>query len=379
MDKKIRVVFFIYQFGAGGAARTLLNILNHLDQHVFEPILVTLDYNGSYERFLNENIQVNKLPTKRLRSAIIPFAKFIHQQKVDIVFSTIPNYNIIAILARLFSFTKAITIVREAAYLQEHPLKLRVYGYFYRFAHKVISLSQGVKKNLVNHYNVKSDKIEVIYNPVDLSVIADLSGRTGDLGEFAHIFQKNKKTIVTAGRFVKEKDQKTLIKAFAKVRKQIPCQLILLGEGELEHDLKALAQSLEITDDVYFIGFQQNPYVFFKHADVFVLSSLTEGFGHVLVEALATKTPVVSTNCKPGAQEILQNGTFGQLCEVGNEIDLSKKIYEILTVNDNERAKLVQKGYLRAKQFDAKKITKQYERIFIETIERNRQLRDRRR
>src|SRR5690625_1516639 len=142
--KKKKVMFFIYQMGSGGAARTLLNILNHMNEHEFEPILVTLNFNGNYETYLKSNIKFIKLDTKRLRSAIIPLAKLIRKERPHIVFSTIPNYNTIAILAKLLSRTKTKIIVREAAYLGgtfKENVQLRGYGLLYAFAKKVIALS----------------------------------------------------------------------------------------------------------------------------------------------------------------------------------------------------------------------------------------------
>src|SRR5699024_11740036 len=120
------------------------------------------------------------------------------------------------------------------------------------------------------------------------------------------LIKKNIKTIVTAGRLVPERDDKTLLTAFSHVTQQMERQLIILGEGELEAALKAEARNLNIADHVHFIGFQDNPYAYFKRADLFALSSLTEVFGHVLVEALAVGTPVVSTNCIHGALEVLE-------------------------------------------------------------------------
>src|SRR5699024_10741734 len=100
--------------GGGGAARTLLNIINNIDREKFTPILATLDFTGDYEKDLKDDVKLIKLPAKRLRKSIFPLAKVIREEKADIVFSTIPNYNTIAILANVLSFTKAKNIVREA-------------------------------------------------------------------------------------------------------------------------------------------------------------------------------------------------------------------------------------------------------------------------
>lgn len=373
--KTKRVIFFIYELGSGGAARTFLNIINNINRDKITPILVTLNYNGSYETYLDKDVKFIKLNTKRLRSAIIPLSKIIRQEKADIVFSTIPNYNTIAIVANLLSFSGAKNIVREAAFLggnKKADVKLRIYGALYKLAEKVIALSHGVKKNIENRYLVDPKKIQVIYNPVDIKSIQQRI-KTGVVPrEYEWIFNKEDKIIITAGRLVEDKDHKTLIQAFAKVNKKIKCKLVILGEGKLKEELIKLTTELQIEDRVYFVGFQENPYIYFHKADLFVLSSLREGFGHVLTEALASETPVVSTNCKPGAVEVLENGIYGKLCEIGNPNDMAEKIEEILTLNDNERKAIIQKGLKRVNEFHAKKIVKQYEDMFIEVIEGNR-------
>src|SRR5690625_2643815 len=159
-------MFFIYRMGGGGAARTMLNLINHLDRTKFTPILVTLDFNYTYEQYVRDDVQFIKLPVKRLRQAIIPLSTLIRHEQPDLLFSTVPNYNTIAILAKLLSRTKTKIIVREAAYLGgslKENIQLRSYGLLYRFAKKVIALSAGVKENLVARYGVKDKHIQVIY------------------------------------------------------------------------------------------------------------------------------------------------------------------------------------------------------------------------
>lgn len=370
--KKKTVIFFIYQMGAGGAARTLLNIINTIDRTTFNPVLVTLNYNGSYEEYLKPDVQFIKLDTKRLRSAIFPLAKVIRKKKADIVFSTIPNYNTIAILARVFSFTWAKNIVREAAYLggsRKENLKLIAVGRLYNLSTKVIALSNGVKDNIVKRYKINPKQIRVIYNPVDLETIEQNSVQGKIAAEHQSLFNDEAKVIITAGRLVKDKDHKTLLQAFAKVRQHVNSRLLILGEGELEDDLKRLAKELNIEKNVHFLGFQKNPYIYFKNADVFALSSKREGFGHVLAEALATGTPIVSTACRPGAVEVLAGGEYGRLSPVGDVSGMAENIVEVLTLNEADRTEMIEKGYRRASEFNAKTIVKQYEETFNQTFD----------
>ncbi|NIK11821.1 glycosyltransferase [Alkalibacillus almallahensis] len=373
MDKRITIVFFIYYLGSGGAGRTFLNILNNIDRNKFRPILVTCNYDGSYEPYLSDDIKFIKLDTKRLRKSIIPLAKIIKESKSDIVFSTIPNYNIIAILARLLSFTNARNIVREAALLggtRSENLKLKIYGLFYKFSVRVIALSEGVKTNLVNKYNLSKNKIDVIYNPIDIKQIREMMlDKLPD--DHNMLVETEEFKFISAGRLVDDKDHKTLLRAFAKVSGKANVRLLLLGEGPLENDLKILTQHLNIEEKVNFLGFQKNPYPFFRVSDVFVLSSEREGFGHVLAEALTAGLPIVSTNAEPGVSEVLDNGNYGILVNVGDENDLADGMNKALNLNDESLKSLSENGKLRSKEFEAVKIVKQYETVFLKTIQRN--------
>ncbi|WP_078555872.1 glycosyltransferase [Bacillus alkalicellulosilyticus] len=373
--EKVKVLFFVYQMGAGGAARTLLNILNNLDRSMFSPVLVTLGFAGSYEKDIAEDVKFIKLPTRRLSRSVLGLAKIIKKEEIDIVFSTIPRVNTIAILANFLSFSKAKNVIREADNLGGSfrvNMQLLGFGIIYKLSHQIVSLSEGVKENLVQKYKVKSDDIKVIYNPVDINSIQKKVDNGSILEEHIHIFETEDKVIITAGRLVKQKDQQTLLEAFAKVNEQLKSRLVILGEGPLKAELMEQVDRLQLSERVFFVGFQQNPYVYFNQADLFVLSSIHEGFSHVIAEALATGLPVVSTNCKSGPKEVLDEGEYGLLCDVGNVDDMTSKILEVLTLNNEQRHMLIAKGQLRASHFDAREIVKQYEELFLKTLNESR-------
>lgn len=143
-----------------------------------------------------------------------------------------------------------------------------------------------------------------------------------------HPWYKDKKTplIIAVGRLSPEKDYKTLLSAYKKVKEQIECRLIILGEGAERTNLLNLANSLDITEYIDLPGFVSNPYAWIARSNLFVLSSRYEGLPTVLIEALACGTPVVSTNCISGPAEILENGKFGDLVPVGDVEALAKAI-----------------------------------------------------
>jgi glycosyltransferase involved in cell wall biosynthesis len=360
--------------GGGGAARTLLNIINNLDREKFTPILVTLNFEGSYENNLAEDVALIKLPSKRLSRSVFSLANIIRKQKIDIIFSTIPRVNTIAIAAKIVSFSKVKSVVREADNLggtRLENLKLIGFGLVYKMSDQIISLSEGVKANLIKRYKIKENSIKVIYNPVDLYKIDEniIEGKLEK--KDSSYFVNDKKIIITAGRLVEQKDHETLLKAFHLLRKDINSRLIILGDGPLKDTLLKQASDLQISEDVTFVGFKSNPYIYFAKADLFALTSIHEGFSHVIAEALAVGLPVVSTNCKSGPEEVLNYGEYGSLVNVGDYKQLAEEMRKILSLNKEDLQQLKQKGLARARHFEANVIVKEYEKIFIETLNRH--------
>src|SRR5262249_38602518 len=139
-----------------------------------------------------------------------------------------------------------------------------------------------------------SKRITVIYNPIDLARIETMSA--GD----DNITSRSVPTILNVGRLIEQKDQQTLIRAFAKVRSHRPCRLVILGEGEKRAPLTALAQKLGVGSDVSMPGFIANPYSWMRKSTVFVLSSKFEGLPTVLIEAMQCGIPVISADCPSG-------------------------------------------------------------------------------
>ncbi|MGD9299694.1 MAG: glycosyltransferase, partial [Thiohalocapsa sp.] len=130
--------------------------------------------------------------------------------------------------------------------------------------------------------------------------------------------------LLGAGRLERQKDFPTLLRAFAALRGERRCRLVLLGEGAWRHRLTAEAAALGVAADLDLPGFQSNPYPFLARARVFVLSSAWEGSPNVLTEAMALGTPVVATDCPSGPREVLADGRFGRLVPVGDAAALAK-------------------------------------------------------
>jgi glycosyltransferase involved in cell wall biosynthesis len=162
------------------------------------------------------------------------------------------------------------------------------------------------------------------------------------------------------GRLIPQKDYPTLINAFSILRRTKKARLVILGEGNERSQLESMIRELGVTEDTRLLGFRENPYTYMARAAVFVLSSVSEGLATVVIEALACGIPVVSTNCRYGPAEILENGKYGRLVPVGNPDALAEAIQSALTVDVD-----TVNGRNRAKDFELIAIARQYLNIMM--------------
>ena len=165
--------------------------------------------------------------------------------------------------------------------------------------------------------------------------------------------------ILAVGRLTAAKDYPTLLRAFSMVYQKQPARLLILGDGKERAPLESMVRQLGLTENVQMPGFVVNPYAYMARARLLALSSRWEGLPGVLVEALACGTPVVSTDCKSGPREILENGRFGRLVPVGDPDALAAAILDTLqTIPDHALLKR------RAEDFTLEKSVKEYLRVF---------------
>ena len=169
----------------------------------------------------------------------------------------------------------------------------------YKKMNNIIFVSQGAKEAFSELFGI-TENLKVIYNIIDYQSINQKAT--------AYVPEKTKFTICNVGRLIEQKRQDRLIK-IAKILKNkgFEFEIWILGEGKLKSKLMNLAKTLEVSDEVKFLGYQANPYPYIKRADVFVLTSDTEGYPTVVCEALCLGKPVISTNIT-GSDELLANG-----------------------------------------------------------------------
>jgi glycosyltransferase involved in cell wall biosynthesis len=199
--------------------------------------------------------------------------------------------------------------------------------YSFLWADNVVAVSTGVAQDLLHTIHLPSAKVQTIYNPAVNSQFYEDANCPLDDPWFTHAAPP---VVLGVGRLHRQKDFSLLIRAFSLIRKERSVRRMILGEGEDRPALEALVKDLGLEEDVALPGFVENPYRYMKAAAVFALSSRWEGFGLVLVEAMAVGTPVVSTDCPSGPAEILEGGKWGRLVPVGDAHVLAGAIISAL-------------------------------------------------
>lgn len=234
--------------------------------------------------------------------------------------------------------------------------------YLLRRPSLIVTPSEGVKRDLIKNFGVSEEKLSVINNGIDINRVREIAQEPPDVPD---VFKG--KTIVTSCRLNAQKDFSTLLKAFREIRKTMESRLIIVGDGELREEIIRLAETLGLSEDVVITGFKRNPFRFLRSADVFVLSSFFEGFGNVIVEAMALGIPVVSTDCPSGPAEIIQHGANGFLVPVMDYNKMAEAILKILT-DEAVRKEFSLKGMERAEVFQMSDMVENYRRIFTDLL-----------
>jgi glycosyltransferase involved in cell wall biosynthesis len=228
---------------------------------------------------------------------------------------------------------------------------------FFPWADGVVAVSNGAADDLAQFAGLKREMISVIYNPVTSDESTPPSVAPSQPQSWC---SGGHRRILAVGTLKEIKDYATLLKAFALLRKRVDARLLILGEGECRSDLEIQARALGIADAVLMPGFVKDLSPYYRHADLHILSSTGEGFGNVVVEALAAGTPVVSTDCPSGPREILCDGKFGRLVPVGDSVALATAMEESLSATHDTAALQA-----RAQDFLIVKAVDQYEKLLF--------------
>lgn len=311
------------QSGVGGTERMSVTITKSLDRDKFKVQYYLVgdfeDERAPLKQFIPDDLSVHCIGSCSSIQLILKFFFILAKEKPDVVFASVLNINNkLLLLRKLFRHVKF--VIRCDNYLYTYNDKQRrIILKTYPNADIIIAQTKEMKQELIDEMHISEDKVVVLQNPVDTETI------NTKIQAGKNPYSNNGKVqYVASGRFAYQKGFDLLVEAFAIVKKQQPeAELYIVGrkDGGCEdyyNEVKQLIENYGLQDSVKCVGFQNNPYVYIKYADCFVLSSRWEGLPNVMIESLYLGTPVAAFKCIPIIERIISDGVDGCLAEKDN-------------------------------------------------------------
>ncbi len=318
-----RTCFLVGTFNGGGAQRAAILFANALQQQGHASAIATLDSSGPMAGHVDECVPIFDLGRGRklkLAHSFGALRRLLARGALSAFVSSEAAANVLtATVARTIPMRDRPAIVlREVA----TPLAARrgdpywqnrlgywLAGLAYPWADIVATLTRGAANELIDSFGIPADKVVVVGTNAVLS--ADMRQRIA-----ATVRAPEPGCIVSVGRLSPEKRFTTLIRAFARLRRQRPAHLTILGDGPERTTLEALIAAEGLNDDVTLVGHHPQPLDVLAHASLYVCASAHEGLGNAIIEAMAMGVPVVSTDAPYGPRETLKDGALGRLVAV---------------------------------------------------------------
>lgn len=323
-----KVLLFAFGVG-GGAGKNIVKYANIITSLGYE-VRVSAGRCTAKARLAELHPSVNQEVYGATRSlqTVVPLAKTLRKFDPDLVVVVGGSNMVVFQLASLLSNRKPTVLLREtnamSAILASYPplkrfIKQRVFSLGYRRANHIIALTKSMASEFQAAWGVPSDQISYIPNGVPVPKVATPVLPKVEVPQ-----------LLCVARLSAQKDIATLLKALRIVLQTRECKLRVAGEGPERAALVQLCSELELTSHVEWLGHVDDLASLYSGASLTVLSSCYEGFPNVLIESLAHGTPIVSTDCPTGPEEVVMGFDVGYLAAVGKPDDLAKKILQAL-------------------------------------------------
>ncbi|HZS63046.1 MAG TPA: glycosyltransferase [Xanthobacteraceae bacterium] len=363
--KALRAMFFLSDLDAGGAQRTFINLLKAMPEQAIRATLVVGNARGAARDWLDPQTRVTDLHCARTRAALWRLRRLLAAERPDVLLATMVDANVVAAAAALLAPRRPKLVLRETnSHRARHdlsPFQRAAVRFAYPRADAVVALSHGVARELIADYGLDPRRVVTIHNPIDIDGWRRQAEAARRLPSPWPAGEGLK--LVAAGRLIRQKGFDLLLQALAACRGEgRRARLAILGEGSERADLQARASGLGLADRVVMPGFVGDPAAWYAHADLFVLPSRWEGFGHVIVEAMACGLPVVAFDCPHGPKDILGDGEGGVLVEREN-VSASAETIDRLLAASEERNRLARGAQRTAERFAQPRIAADYARL----------------
>lgn len=358
IEKKI--VLILPTLEGGGAEKVMLTLAQVFSSWEDDRVVVAV-FNGKgvYKDRLPRGVRYVDFDVRRARYALPSLWLLLYREKPDIVITTMQS-TIIYFLTHFFLSKRSLWIARlENPYSSDitslFPVARWIFTKALATATWVVALGSGMREDLLQHTSIDARRVVVIPNPITAPRARGITTSVA----LEH------PAVLMCGRLVAQKNYEYALAVFAALRRILPsAHLYILGEGELKKHLQTNVVEQKLEKQVHFLGFQNNPHAYMFQADVFLLTSHYEGFGNVLVEALACGLPVVSVDCPTGPRDVLEKCTTATLVPVGILETTVKALVKYITLNQTERFDIQKKSQVYATHFTPETIASRYRALW---------------
>lgn len=373
-SSSMTVMFFLPQLGGGGAEMNAVRLAPGLLAQGVKPVYVVARGPGSYADQLPPGAEVVVLETGavnsstfRLMRSVGPLARLIDERRPEVLVPVMPSPCLAALAAVrrtrhrprvMLSIQNTLAPPRSRGLHLVHRAEQWMLRRWFPEADGVVALSKGVAADLIKAVPALRGRVSIVPN-----VGLPLANQVQVADEPPPPKTPGTLRLLACGRLVEQKGYPYLLAAFAKLSCQLDVELHILGTGPLLEPLTQQAAALGIADRVRFLGFKKNPFIHMREADIFVLSSLWEGFGNVIVEAMSMGAAVISTACPHGPDEIITDGVNGRLVPPADVEALADALLS-LGLDAALRTALAEAGRRQAQTFSSELIAREYVNVF---------------
>ncbi len=375
---KINILYVIWSLGLGGAEQVVKSLVKGLNKAKFRPFICCLNDEGRFADELKaQGIQVFALNKKRgIDFSVVPkLVKIIKENNINVVHTHLWGANLWGRLAANEAHIPVV-VTEHNVDVWKNPIHFVIDRFLFRKTDCFVAVSEMVRGFYSQKLGVTREKIEVVYNGVEIKVpqcpcapVPQQKNIKNELG-----INDDEKVIAVIGRLVPQKGIEFFLNAMKGVFNHRPStidnrlKILIVGEGPLLNNLKLKVKNEKLEDKVEFLGFRKDIPEILSITDILVLPSSREGLPMILLEAMAAGVIVVATRVG-GTPELLQDGFNGFLIEYGDAVGLEKEIQHILTMDERTRDEIIGNAKNTVKdKFSLEKMVVEHERIYQQLI-----------
>ncbi|HMU10825.1 MAG TPA: glycosyltransferase [Ferruginibacter sp.] len=353
---KIKLLIFIPTLQCGGTEKFVSLFCDHIDTEKFSVCLVVLDNAAPFYQLKNAQVHLVDLKESRVRYSLFKIRKTIKVYQPDIVFSCANHLNLYFAIFRNWFPREIKFLARESSIVSINNqrstmpwLYNRLLKKYFRRFDFIVCQSAYMQQDLIQHYHIRENKTQVIYNATEERIPQQLPGNDNKVYKF-----------VTVSRLSEEKGIERLIHAVGLL--MLPFRYYIIGDGDKRESLQNLINELELQDKVFLTGKKEDPFAGMEDADLFLMGSYYEGFPNVLLEAGACGIPVVAFHAPGGIGEIITEGENGLLVEDNDLIGFASAINKAIALNF-DRNKIIE---TTQKRFSIRAMMKKLEDLLLQ-------------